>query len=421
MKPTALFVNVARGEVVDEDGLVRALGKGKIAGAALDVRKKEPPQVGPLCQMDNVILTPHIAGFTHEAQHRVVAAPESRRGRGAGRRPGDLLRELPASPAQRRQELKRMAAMTYALLTVLSSAAFTLVLRGAMQVWPIGLAGVLSRCVTLPLLGGWILTRGEGWPAPSRRHAAFADADGRDLDSGEFALVRLAQADHGHQRDDADAHRSGVCGVLGTLLGLERITPGELALVPVFLAGMALLTGVADSGWSAHLLGDLMAVGATFFYAVNAFQIRTILREMDEEAVAFYNHGLSTLGFVTMAIACDEFSTALPAMSMASAWWWIVGVGVTAAVSLPLYYAALRRLPVWKLRAWLLLSPVLVAIVEWLWGVRLSLSQWLGAAMVLGGLAALIRMEWARRSGPSRRRGRQAGNVPSKRWTVIVT
>ena len=73
MKPTALFVNVARGEVVDEDGLVRALGKGKIAGAALDVRKKEPPQVGPLCQMDNVILTPHIAGFTHEAQHRVVA------------------------------------------------------------------------------------------------------------------------------------------------------------------------------------------------------------------------------------------------------------------------------------------------------------------------------------------------------------
>jgi D-3-phosphoglycerate dehydrogenase len=74
MKPTALFVNVARGEVVDEDGLVRALGEGKIAGAALDVRKKEPPQVGPLCQMDNVILTPHIAGFTHEAQHRVVAA-----------------------------------------------------------------------------------------------------------------------------------------------------------------------------------------------------------------------------------------------------------------------------------------------------------------------------------------------------------
>ena len=60
-----------------------------------------------------------------------------------------------------------------------------------------------------------------------------------------------------------------------------------------------------------------MAVGATFFYAVNAFQIRTILREMDEEAVAFYNHGLSTLGFVTMAIACDH-STALPAMSMAS-------------------------------------------------------------------------------------------------------
>jgi drug/metabolite transporter (DMT)-like permease len=182
--------------------------------------------------------------------------------------------------------------------------------------------------------------------------------------------------------------------LLGALLGVERVTLGELALVPGFLAGMALLTGVADNGWSSHLLGDLMAIGATFFYAVNAFQIRTILREMDDEAVALYNHALSTLGFAAMAIACDDFSVARSAVSMASAWWWIAGVGVTAAVSLPLYYTGLRSMPVWKLRAWLLLSPVLVAIVEWFWGVRLSRSQCLGAAMVLGGLAALIRMEW---------------------------
>jgi drug/metabolite transporter (DMT)-like permease len=288
-----------------------------------------------------------------------------------------------------------MAAITYALLTVLSSAAFTLVLRGAMQVWPIGVAGVLSRCVTLPLLGGWILTRGEGWrrlrPGAMLRSLMLMGAISILVNLLWFGSLKLTTATNATMLMRIDLV---FVVFLGTLLGLERITPGELALVPVFLAGMALLTGVADSGWSAHLLGDLMAVGATFFYAVNAFQIRTILREMDEEAVAFYNHGLSTLGFVTMAIACDEFSTALPAVSMASAWWWIVGVGVTAAVSLPLYYAALRRLPVWKLRAWLLLSPVLVAIVEWLWGVRLSLSQWLGAAMVLGGLAALIRMEW---------------------------
>ena len=74
MKPGALFVNVARGEVVDEDGLVQALREKRIAGAALDVRETEPPAAGPLSEMDNVILTPHIGAFTHEGQRRVVAS-----------------------------------------------------------------------------------------------------------------------------------------------------------------------------------------------------------------------------------------------------------------------------------------------------------------------------------------------------------
>lgn len=74
MKPQALFVNVARGEVVDEAGLIRALKEGRLAGAALDVRQNEPPAPGPLCTMDNVILTPHVGAFTHEGQERVVAA-----------------------------------------------------------------------------------------------------------------------------------------------------------------------------------------------------------------------------------------------------------------------------------------------------------------------------------------------------------
>ncbi|HID78687.1 MAG TPA: hydroxyacid dehydrogenase [Planctomycetaceae bacterium] len=73
-KRGALFVNVARGEVVDEAGLIRALEEGRLGGAALDVRQVEPPAAGPLSSMDNVILTPHIGAFTREAQQRVVAA-----------------------------------------------------------------------------------------------------------------------------------------------------------------------------------------------------------------------------------------------------------------------------------------------------------------------------------------------------------
>ena len=74
MKPGAFFLNLARGEVVDESGLIRALQEKKIGGAGLDVREQEPPAASALADMDNVILTPHIAAFTREAQERVVAA-----------------------------------------------------------------------------------------------------------------------------------------------------------------------------------------------------------------------------------------------------------------------------------------------------------------------------------------------------------
>lgn len=74
MKPTAFFLNLARGELVNESGLVRALQENRIAGAALDVREQEPPAASPLTAMDNVILTPHIAAFTREAQDRVLNA-----------------------------------------------------------------------------------------------------------------------------------------------------------------------------------------------------------------------------------------------------------------------------------------------------------------------------------------------------------
>lgn len=74
MKPGAMFVNTSRGEVVDEEGLLQALEEQRIAGAALDVRGVEPPQPGRLARMENVILTPHVAAFTEEAQHRVVAS-----------------------------------------------------------------------------------------------------------------------------------------------------------------------------------------------------------------------------------------------------------------------------------------------------------------------------------------------------------
>jgi D-3-phosphoglycerate dehydrogenase len=68
MKSTAFLINVGRGELVNEADLIEALKAKTIAGAALDVRTTEPPVKGELEQIQNLILTPHIAGITKESQ-----------------------------------------------------------------------------------------------------------------------------------------------------------------------------------------------------------------------------------------------------------------------------------------------------------------------------------------------------------------
>ncbi|MBM7583232.1 D-3-phosphoglycerate dehydrogenase [Caldicoprobacter guelmensis] len=68
MKPTAYIINTSRGEVIDQDALVKALKERRIAGAALDVFHKEPLEPdNPLLELDNVILTPHVAALTKES------------------------------------------------------------------------------------------------------------------------------------------------------------------------------------------------------------------------------------------------------------------------------------------------------------------------------------------------------------------
>ncbi|MDK1491289.1 hydroxyacid dehydrogenase [Sinorhizobium sp. 7-81] len=72
MKPGAILVNVSRGPVVDDAALIEALKAGRIGGAALDVFSTQPvPLEHPYFRLDNVIVTPHLAGITEESMMRM--------------------------------------------------------------------------------------------------------------------------------------------------------------------------------------------------------------------------------------------------------------------------------------------------------------------------------------------------------------
>jgi phosphoglycerate dehydrogenase-like enzyme len=74
MKPTAYLVNIARGPIIDEGAVVRALREEWIAGAGLDVFEQEPlPSDSPLWDLENALISPHVAGFTPHYDERAAA------------------------------------------------------------------------------------------------------------------------------------------------------------------------------------------------------------------------------------------------------------------------------------------------------------------------------------------------------------
>ena len=72
MKNGVRIINCSRGGVIDEEALYEAIKKGKVAGAALDVFEKEPPENLPLLSLPEVIVTPHLGASTEEAQYNVA-------------------------------------------------------------------------------------------------------------------------------------------------------------------------------------------------------------------------------------------------------------------------------------------------------------------------------------------------------------
>lgn len=95
MRPETIFINIARGKVVNEQAMIEALRNGQIRAAGLDVFEREPlPADSPLLQLDNVVATPHMGSATFETREAMArCAVENMLSALAGERPKDLVNE----------------------------------------------------------------------------------------------------------------------------------------------------------------------------------------------------------------------------------------------------------------------------------------------------------------------------------------
>lgn len=99
MRPGAIIINTARGDLLDEAALAKAVESGQIGGAGLDVLTEEPPRDSPVCGKKGIIVTPHIAAYTEQSFHRMAtAATASVLAAMEGRKPNGLIAEQQHQP-----------------------------------------------------------------------------------------------------------------------------------------------------------------------------------------------------------------------------------------------------------------------------------------------------------------------------------
>ncbi len=264
MKTGVRIVNCARGELVNEADLQTAMTSGKVAGAALDVFLKEPPEQNPLFALESLVATPHIAGSTEEAQEivgiRIVEQMIEYLKSGVALNAVNM----PAMTADQYKALRPFVDLAERLGTFLSNimvgnpqtVRFTYFGRLAEQNTQIlrnaGLAGVLARSLEYKanVVNAMQIATQRGFRVVEQREPGLAHMDSISVEveteAGNFPVLgavvldkpRLLQVEDisceatlgGNLMYSRNDDVPGVIGFLGTCLGKNGVNVANFAL-----------------------------------------------------------------------------------------------------------------------------------------------------------------------------------------------
>lgn len=294
MKPGVYIINTARGQLIDDRALVRAIDSGQVAGAAIDVYRQEPPGDSPLVAHEKIIVTPHLGASTTEAQERVaVDAAEQ------------MLMVLRGEPAIYAVNAPLISAETMAVLRPFLDVAeqtaslATQLSQGQLGSIELEYLGEIANHDVTPLKAAAI----KGLLAPvseenvsivnanlvaERRGLQIAERTGPSEDYPSLILVRLKTEDgettvagtafhdgtHIEQINEfrvdippnggnllicENQDRPGAVGVVGSLLGQHDINISFMRVGRKQVRGRALMVLGLDDEMSPELLRDLEA------------------------------------------------------------------------------------------------------------------------------------------------------------------
>jgi D-3-phosphoglycerate dehydrogenase len=293
MKPGIRVVNCARGELVDEDALVEALRSRRVAAAAIDVFSEEP-YAGPLLELDNVVVTPHLGASTQEAQDRagVVVAEQV-----AAALEGGVVANAVNVPALAAEELEYVGPF-FPLVSTLGALAVELA-GGAVTRLDLRYAGELAehdtRLLTVAALNGAFQGRVEqtvnyvNAPLVARERGIEVHEERSAAPSDYTSLVAIAASGGGgeavvagtvfgreHQPRLVHAlgyeieveleprmlfivndDRPGMIGRVGTMMGEANVNIAHMTVSRNRITGTALMVLTVDSDVPADVLAAL--------------------------------------------------------------------------------------------------------------------------------------------------------------------